>query len=72
MCSQTMMSSAETLQGFKVTKAFSGFPCERAAPQHTAELHRGHRRMDRTGDRSNSLHRNLGAELLMSDTQHIY
>lgn len=47
MCSQTMMSSTETLQGFKVTKAFSGFPCERAAPQH-AERHRGHRVMDET------------------------
>lgn len=48
MCSQTMMSSTETLQGFKVTKAFSGFPCERAAPQHTAERHRGRRLMDET------------------------
>lgn len=48
MCSQTMMSSTETLQGFKVTKAFSGFPCESAAPQHTAERHRGHTLMDET------------------------
>lgn len=58
MCSQTMMSSPETLQGFKVTKAFSGFPCERAAPQPTAERHGGHRPMEETRDRSNSLHRN--------------
>lgn len=31
MCSQTMMSSAETLQGFKVTKAFSGAPFNSAS-----------------------------------------
>lgn len=31
MCSQTMMSSTETWQGFKVTKAFSAAPCNSAS-----------------------------------------
>lgn len=31
MCSQTMMSSTETWQGFKVTKAFSGALCNSAS-----------------------------------------
>lgn len=31
MCSQTMMSSTETRQGFKVTKAFSVAPCNSAS-----------------------------------------
>lgn len=46
MCSQTMMSSVETLQGFKVTKAF--FPptgsvelCIRGLEESCSQAHRG-------------------------------
>ena len=38
MCSQTMMSSTETQQGFKVTKAFSQAPRSPASGTATEEL----------------------------------
>lgn len=38
MCSQTMMSSTETRQGFKVTKAFLKAPCDSASGLAREEL----------------------------------
>lgn len=40
MCSQTMMSSTETRQGFKVTKAFFRAPCSFASALVREELSR--------------------------------
>lgn len=59
MCSQTMMSSTETLQGFKVTKAFSVAACNSASglvreqhPGTQGTLTEENKRMHETGAKS--------------------